>query len=295
MNKELNNQYHFPVCAGLHIMLEAEEEQLIYEKEHMLGTGSKSIDCLIIKKEKTFQIKTDIGQIFRGHNLVEIKGYRDTLSVDKYYKALGYALFYKADGGKANSIDIEDITLTFICTYMPTKLLKHMKRIWKIECMEKWKGIYYLEGFVIPMQLIVASRLDKKEKYLLRNLLMPLREEDQLQKIYDSYGKHRNNKYYEEVINFIIYKDREFIRRKSEMVQVAEGLREFIYEAAEEKAQSMAKDMAQNMAKETLKEKAREKAIEMLKDGLSCEKTSKYSGLTVEEIKLLQRELLQSM
>ena len=108
-------------------------------------------------------------------------------------------------------------------------------------------------------------------------------EEEQLQKIYDSYGKHRNNKYYEEVINFIIYKDREFIRRKSEMVQVAEGLREFIYEAAEEKAQSM--------AKETLKEKAREKAIEMLKDGLSCEKTSKYSGLTVREIKLLQQEL----
>lgn len=241
MNKELNNQYHSPVCAGLHVMLEAEEDSLIYQKEYLLGTGSKAIDCLIIKKEKAFQIKTDIGQIFRGHNLIEIKGYRDILSIDKYYKALGYALFYKADTGKENVIDIEDITLTFICTYMPVKLLKHIRRVWGIECVEKWEGIYY----------------------------------------------------------FIAYKDRTFIRRKREMVQVCEGLRDIIYEAAEEQAkimaQGMAQDMAQDMAQEQIKENAAEKAKEMLKDGLSSEKVSKYSGLTLKEVENLQKRLLLSV
>ena len=94
MKKQLRNQYHPYVCAGLHILLEEDEDHLIFNEEHQLGVGSKAIDCLIIKKEPDVQIKKDIGQLFLGHNLVEIKGYRDSLSIDGFYKAFGYGLFY---------------------------------------------------------------------------------------------------------------------------------------------------------------------------------------------------------
>ena len=98
--KRRRDQYHPYVCAGLHIALEEDSPYLSFEEEHQLGTGSKSIDCLIIKKDSRVQIKKDIGRIFRGHNLVEIKGYRDYLSIDKFYRALGYAFFYKTDAKK---------------------------------------------------------------------------------------------------------------------------------------------------------------------------------------------------
>ena len=38
---------------------------------------------------------------------------------------------------KENSIDIQDITLTFIIPGMPQKLIKHLKKIWGIEPDEK--------------------------------------------------------------------------------------------------------------------------------------------------------------
>lgn len=169
--KNMWDEYHPAVCAGLHILLEEDSANLSFIEEYKLGTGSKAIDCLIIKKDKKISLKKDIGRIFRGHNLLEIKGYRDYLSLDKFYRAFGYALFYKADTEKENTIDIEDVTLTFINVGFPKKLINHLENVWGIRLIKNTEGLYYLEGFAIPMQIVVASELDEKTSELAKRLL----------------------------------------------------------------------------------------------------------------------------
>ena len=315
MNKELNNQYHPSVCAGLHIILEENEAHLSFEEEHQLGTGSKSIDCLIIKKKPHVKIRKKLGQIFLGHNLIEIKGYGDSLSIDNYYRAVGYAFFYKADTGKENSIKIEDITLTFICTSMPINLLKHLKKVWGINCVKKWEGIYYLEGFLLPMQLIVASRLDTDENLWLRSSLIPVTkaEGDQLSKFYE---KNKNKIYYEKVFHFISKKDAKVMK---EVMSMRETMRFLFKEELEEKEREIEKklelkitrELEQKISKELelkiikelelkitreLELKAERKiAANFLKRGLSPDIVSEDTGLSMEEVLKLQKELLQAI
>ena len=330
--KRRRDQYHPYVCAGLHIALEEDSPYLSFEEEHQLGTGSKSIDCLIIKKDSRVQIKKDIGRIFRGHNLVEIKGYRDYLSIDKFYRALGYAFFYKADAKKENSIDIQDITLTFIIPGMPQKLIKHLKKIWGIEPDEKGDGIYYLKGFIIPVQLIVASELDEEENLLLKSLLMPVEGKEKINELLKVYRKHRDNGYYEKVINFIIEKEEKNIRRKENMgpelkktlLDVFSGhlnsiasemanemasemanemasemanemASEMANEMASEMANEMAKEMAQKMAQKMADEKINEMAKRLLRKGISCEEVGECMELKLEKVEELQKELLHTV
>ncbi|MBQ9989474.1 MAG: 3-isopropylmalate dehydrogenase [Lachnospiraceae bacterium] len=274
MSKKLNNQYHPPVCASLHIILEEDEKSLHFEEEHQLGTGFKSIDCLIIKKEPKVKIRKRIGQIFLGYNLIEIKGYGDTLSIDDYYKALGYCFFYKADTGKADSIKIQDLTLTFICPALPRKLLAHLKKVWKIECVEKWKGIYYLEGFVLPMQLIVASRLDGEENLWLRSILMPI-DSAEAEELTEIYKGSKDNNYYNRAYGFIF--------GKSKKLKEEAKMREAIHIIYSEEFEELEKKLST------------ETAVKMLRDDLPLKKIKEYTGLSIKEIKKLQEELMQSV
>ena len=86
-------QWHPAFYAGIQIELEDEREKLIFENEHQLSTKPLEIDVLIIKKQGNVQIQKNLGQIFRGHNIIEYKGPDDNLSIDDYYKVIGYACF----------------------------------------------------------------------------------------------------------------------------------------------------------------------------------------------------------
>ena len=287
--RERNRQYHSFVCAGLRIALDEDSAYLSFEEEHQLGTGSKAIDFLIIKKSNQIRLKKNIGHIFRGHNLVEIKGYGDYLSIDKFYKSLGYAFFYKADTGRENSINIQDITITFICCEMPKKLLAHLKKVWEISHFEKEEGIYYLEGFVIPIQILVASRLDEEENLLLKSILTPVKDKEKINKLLKMYRQHEKNGYYERVMDFIIQKDQKDIRREENM---GPEMRKFFREMASEMATEMATEMASEMATEMADKMANEIANKMLKDGLPLESVVKYTGFPAQKVEELQKRIV---
>ena len=125
-NPKSDFQWHPAFYAGIQIEFAEEAEKLIFENEHQLGTKPKEIDVLIIKKNPKEQIRKNIGRIFRGHNIVEYKSPDDYLSIDDFYTVYGYACFYKADTKKMNSIQIHDITITFVCCKYPRKLIKHL-------------------------------------------------------------------------------------------------------------------------------------------------------------------------
>ena len=93
-------QWHPAFFAGLQIELADEAEYLEFENEHMLSSKPMQLDVLIIKKDRNYEVKKNIGRIFRTYNIVEYKSPEDYLSIDDFYKVYGYACFYKADTGR---------------------------------------------------------------------------------------------------------------------------------------------------------------------------------------------------
>ena len=169
-NPNSSFQWHPAFYAGIQIEFEDEANKLIFENEHQLGTKPKEIDVLIIKKNPQERIHKNIGRIFKGHNIVEYKSPDDYLSIDDFYKVYGYACFYKSDTQKVNSIQANDITITFVCHKYPRELLKYLTTEKKFSVTKHEPGIYYIEGDTITMQLIISPQLSEETNLWLRTL-----------------------------------------------------------------------------------------------------------------------------
>lgn len=149
-------------------------------------------------------IRKNIGRIFRKYNIVEYKSPTDYLSIDDFYKVYAYACFYKTDTHGVDGIKAEDITLTFVCTNTPKKLLNHLVKIrkYRIELFEK--GIYYICGDFFPIQLIITSELSKKNNFWLRNLTNRITKQEDVEELVIEYQKHRGDKLYQAVMDTIV-------------------------------------------------------------------------------------------
>lgn len=134
-------QWHTAFYAGIQIELEEEAENLLFENEHMLGTKPMQIDVLIIKKDAKKSIRKNIGQLFRKYNLVEYKSPDDNLSINDFYKVLGYAYFYMADTSHVREIRSEEVSISYVCSKYPRELIKYLRfKGHTVEWQEK--GIY---------------------------------------------------------------------------------------------------------------------------------------------------------
>ena len=162
--------WHPAFYAGIQIEFEEEAHKLTFENEHQLGTDPMRIDVLIIKKRTEESIQKNIGRIFRDYNIVEYKSPEDYLSIDAFYKVLGYACFYKSDVQYADTIKVEEITIYYVSKKYPRKLMQHLKTVRGYQLTPQGNGIWYIEGGIFPMQLIVTSQLTIKENFWLKNL-----------------------------------------------------------------------------------------------------------------------------
>lgn len=98
---------------------------MIFEKEYYLNTKPLEIDLLVIKKEASFQIGSEIGKSFKGHNIVEYKSPEDHLDIDTFFKTLAYACLYKSYGKTVDAIKAEDITISIIREAKPVGLFRY--------------------------------------------------------------------------------------------------------------------------------------------------------------------------
>ena len=202
-NKEIL-QWHPAFYAGIQIEFLEESENLIFENEHQLGTKPLEIDVLIIKKQNEIPIQKNIGRIFRKHNIVEYKSPTDYLSIDDFYKVCGYACFYKADTPIVNSIRIEELTISLVCFRYPQKLLHHLTKDMNCTVRKAEKGIYYVEGAPIPIQIIVTRKLSEAENLWLKSLTNHLQKTETVKQLFQEYNKHKGNVLYESVLSMII-------------------------------------------------------------------------------------------
>ena len=196
--------WHSAFYAGLQIELEEEAYKLTFENEHQLGTDPMRIDVLIIKKYTEEQIQKNIGRIFREYNIIEYKSPEQYLSIDAFYKVLGYACFYKADVQYVDTIKAEKITISYVSKSYPRKLIQHLKSVRGYRLVPKDNGIWYIEGGMFPMQLIVTSKLSEEDNFWLKNLTNDLKEKSEADKMFEEYGKHSDSKLHKSVMDLIM-------------------------------------------------------------------------------------------
>ena len=171
-------QWHPAFYAGLQIEFEKEKDKLIFENEHNLSSKPLQVDVLIIKKQVGEKIKKNIGQIFRGCNIIEYKSPTDYLSIDDYYKVYAYTCLYKADTGMTDEVKLEEMTMTLASKRYPKKLIKHLKENRNLQVEKQGAGIYYVNGEIFPVQIIVTKELSKEENFWLRSMTNDLTKEE---------------------------------------------------------------------------------------------------------------------
>ena len=90
-------QWHPAFGAVLRIELGDELEKVQIEEEHLLGSKPMQVDFLVVKVDKKQKIHKNIGKLFRKYNIIEYKSPEESLSINDFYKAYGYACFYQSD------------------------------------------------------------------------------------------------------------------------------------------------------------------------------------------------------
>ncbi|MHC6202513.1 hypothetical protein ACYULU_04875 [Breznakiellaceae bacterium SP9] len=160
--------------------LEDYAQALYFTTEFDLNKAPFIIDLLIIKKERELSLHAKhIAALFLAQNILEFKGPDDYLSIDAFNKVLGLTLLYSATSGKKDRKDkktkddkvpLSDLTITFVVAKYPDKLIKHLQKERGCQITEKWKGIYYITGMHIPIQIIVIPKLAADETCWLKHL-----------------------------------------------------------------------------------------------------------------------------
>ena len=164
-------QWHPAFCAATELELRQDLDVLELIPEYNLSKKQLQIDLVIIKKmdwKRTLQ--NEIGHIMRGHNILEYKGPGDELTIDSFFKVIGYASLYKAQGIAVNKIPASEVTVSFFRNAYPKALFQELKKEGYI-LKKMYPGIYYVRGKVpFPVQVVVTSQLERKAHCSLRVL-----------------------------------------------------------------------------------------------------------------------------
>ena len=252
--KENDATYWHPAFfAGIQIELAEDADNLVFENEHQLGTKPMEIDVLIIKKETDRPVKKNIGRIFKKYNIIEYKSPDDSLSVDDFYKVYGYTCFYKADARYVNSIHADELTITFVAEKYPRKMIKHLTKIKKYQVTEVEKGIYYVNGDLIPIQILVTKNLSGEENLWLKSLTNKLKATETAEKLVENYMDHKDSSLHRSVIETIM-------RANQKIFREVNGMSDIFMEIVQEKFDRKLKEEVEKATEEnTVKTKLTER------------------------------------
>ena len=121
-------QWHPAFCAAAELELRFNKDDLEFKREYNLSKKPLQMDLLIIEKRKGVQIQNEIGKIFRGHNIIEYKSPDDGMTIDNFFKTLGYAFLYKGLGEKVNQIPLRELTISLFRASIPKELLSQLSK-----------------------------------------------------------------------------------------------------------------------------------------------------------------------
>jgi len=158
--------WHPAFVEALQMELEDYRDVLEFLPEYQLTSEPLRIDCVVVKKTKNAVIRKNIAAIFREWNLLEYKSPGSYVSVGDFYKVYGYACLYAT----INKIPMTSLTVSFIESRYPRKLLEHLRRERGYTVEKTGTGIYTVSGDILPIQIINSRKLSEKENLWLKSL-----------------------------------------------------------------------------------------------------------------------------
>ena len=179
MPDKIERDYWHPGFLGaMEIEFREYRNVLIFDDEHSLSKEPLKMDLLIIRKDKSVSITNQIGEIFREHNVWEYKSPDDGLTIDDYYKTVGYVCLYKGLGKTVNEIPGEELTVSLARDEHPYKFFATILESGGV-IEQRYPGVYYIREIVkMPTQVIVTSELEHEIHPSLRVLTKRLEEKD---------------------------------------------------------------------------------------------------------------------
>ena len=203
-SKRKTVRWHQAFYAGMQIELNEDADRLEFAQELILGNEPVRLDMLVIKNEDDMPTSKSIGQIFRKYNILEYMSPGDSLSIDDFYKSFGYLYLYKAITGNVDEVQITEMTLTFVCSRYPRKLIGHLKSVRKYCVEEKEPGIYLVSGAIIPVQIVLTKALLRSNYFWLTSLSDDLDNFQEIEEILKSYEPHKSDTKYRTVMDAIV-------------------------------------------------------------------------------------------
>lgn len=231
----------FVAAASLELRDEPDLELI---SEYNLSKEPLRID-LYVRKQRDKPVKNEIGKHFRRYNVIEYKSPADGLSVDDFFKIIGYACLLKGLGEQVNSYPEDEITVSLFRSAYPRELFRYLRQTGrKIENL--YDGIYYITGNVqFPVQVVVMSQL-KAVHVGMRILSRNARQEDVERFILEmkdaeNPGDKLNA---DAILQVSISANRELFRKMKEDSVMCKALEELMSDVIEEKAKKAALEAA---------------------------------------------------
>ncbi len=174
----VNIKWHPAFYGAAELEFISNKGDLAFNREYNLGKEPLRLDLLVVRKRPDSYIENEIGHIFKRYNVIEYKSPEDELSIDDFYKTVGYACLYKGLGETVDQIPLKELSVSIFRDMYPLNLFKTLRSLgMKIE--RRYPGIYYIRGCqAMPdTQIVVTRRLDEKHRAL-RVLSKKAMEED---------------------------------------------------------------------------------------------------------------------
>ncbi len=279
-------QFHPGFYGAAELEFRLETAEIEFNIEYNLSKEPLRVDLLVVGKQNDIQLENEAGRIFKRYNIIEYKSPDDGLTIDDFFKTIGYACLYKALGKTVNQIPEEQITVSLFRDTYPQELFRTLKESSrKIE--EKYPGIYYVSGNVqFDVQIVVMNQLSPEKHSAFRVLSKCAKEEDVRRFLKESLtlvnqGDRANADAVFEVsiaANSALY---EKIRSDEVMCKAMEDLMKDVIAQREEDARQ-----------EGRQEERKNIAISMIKLGsIKMEEIATATGLTMESLSAIKRSM----
>ena len=171
-------QWHQGFCGIVEWELRTYKQDLTFETEHELSKQPLRVDLLIIKKNRDVKIQTSYARAFRRFNVIEYKSPEDGLTIDDFYKTIGYAMLYKGLGETVNAVPAEELTVSLFRHGKPRELFQQLAQEPNVKAERSFPGVYTVSGYHIPVQIVVTKELAQEERSALRLLTRRADEEE---------------------------------------------------------------------------------------------------------------------
>ena len=242
-------RWHLGFYGAAELELLEDRDILEFQREYNLSKEPLRMDLLVIKKRADRQIRNEIGRIFKMYNVIEYKSPDDNLSIDDYYKTVGYACLYKGLGDKVGEIPAEELTISIFRERYPRELFKEMRKKGFV-IKKRFRGIYYVTGNgLFDTQVVVMKSLDERTHRSLRVLSPMAKKEDVEAFLRQANGLtgpgEKNN--VEAVLQVSIQANRELYKEIRRRTVMCDALRELMKDVIEEEVVKERQEIIRNL------------------------------------------------